>query len=148
MSIFETPPSQRQYHSSIYTTPNVGGGPSSSGYPDLPSELRSSSRNSYTGGSSSAYATDSRSSQAFTAAPSGSESGIPQAPKPVSSTDNLGPVPRAARTINEFLTTEARYPQLDDIVSRRTPLLQIWEYGGIWANDGWYGMNRRSIVRL
>jgi len=132
MSIFETPPSQRQYHSSIYTTPNVGGGPSSSlnpGYPDLPTELRSSSRNSYTGGSSSAYATDTRSSQAFTAAPSGSESGIPQAPKPVSSTDNLGPVPRAARTINEFLTTEARYPQLDDIVSRRTPPFRFGNMG-------------------
>jgi len=136
MSIFETPPSQRQYHSSIYTTPNVGGGPSSSVYPDLPTELRSSSRNSYAGGSSSAYATDGRSSQPF-AAPSGSESGIPQAPKPVSSTDNLGPVPRAARTINEFLTTEARYPQLDDIVSRRAPpLLQLWVYGLMMVGMG------------
>ena len=48
-----------------------------------------------------------------------SESGIAQAPKPVSLTVNLGPVPCAARTTNEFLTTEVWYSQVDDTASRR-----------------------------
>jgi len=59
-----------------------------------------------------------QSSQPF-AAPPGSESGIPQAPKPVSSTDSLRPVLGAARTIDEFLKTEARHSHLDDTASRR-----------------------------
>jgi len=118
-----------QYHSSTYTTPNVAAACRLCRTQSIPlSPRRSSPRNSYTGGSSSAYVTDGPSSQPF-ATPSRSGSRIPQAPKPVSSTDNLGPVPRAARTINEFLTTEARYPPIDDTASRRPPpLLLVWVY--------------------
>ena len=36
----------------------------------------------------------------------------------VVSTENLAPIPRAARTINEALESEGRYPDLDNIVSR------------------------------
>lgn len=42
----------------------------------------------------------------------------PQA-QPVPSTEGLAPIPRAARTINENLMAESRYPDLDTIVSRK-----------------------------
>lgn len=46
------------------------------------------------------------------------------------SMENLGPIPRAARTVNENLMAEKRYPDLDTIVSRESHLGWIyWESG-------------------
>lgn len=39
--------------------------------------------------------------------------------QPVASTEGLAPIPRAARTVNENLMAESRYPDLDTIVSRK-----------------------------
>ncbi|KAL7276341.1 hypothetical protein RUND412_000680 [Rhizina undulata] len=123
MSIFETPPSQRTYTppGAFINTP-VAPQPL---YPDLPSELRNS-RPAY---GSSAFMTPERpaasSAQTNGAArqPIGSSAAVVKKPATGSgsgsgSTENLGPVPRAAKIINEFLSIEARYPQLDDIVSQ------------------------------
>lgn len=64
------------------------------------------------------FVTPERPPQAFFAA-GASDAIVPQpAKQQAPTTDNLGPVARAAKTVNEYLTTEARYPQLDDIVSR------------------------------
>ena len=84
---------------------------------------------------------DGQSSQPF-AVPSGSESGIPQAPMPASSTDNLGPVPRVVRTLNKFPTTQARYPQIDDTASGRPPPPS---HLGVSAHHGWYAVSRWPI---
>lgn len=127
MSIFETPPSQRQFQSSAYaTTSTHSGAASNPSYPDLlPAELRTPSRasNTYGPAASSAFVTPERPPQAFVTA---NEPLVQQQQhqqqqqtqvKPAA-TDNLTPVARAAKTVNEYLSTEARYPQLDDIVSR------------------------------
>lgn len=115
MSIFETPPSQRQFQSSVYAAPAAN-----TLYPELPTELRTPARtsNTYGGppGAPAGFVTPER--PADMAAHPQQQQQLQKVPP---TTDNLSPVARAARTVNEYLTTEARYPQLDDIVSRKFP---------------------------
>lgn len=125
MSIFETPPSQRQFQSTAYAATSTHSGATSNlGYPDLPAELRTPSRTGNYSPATPVFVTPERPPQAFVAA---SEAIVPQQQvKQGPTTDNLTPVARAAKTVNEYLTTEARYPQLDDIVSRM--------YFFLWGN--------------
>ncbi|KAA8902246.1 Non-repetitive/WGA-negative nucleoporin C-terminal-domain-containing protein [Sphaerosporella brunnea] len=74
----------------------------STGYPDLPPELQSTS---------SSFQTPER------LRPQQQQQQVVRAaPKPI--TDSMTPVQRAARTILETLESEKRYPQLDDIVAQ------------------------------
>ena len=47
------------------------------------------------------------------------------------STEHLGPIPRAARIVNENLMAEKRYPDLDTIVSRESLILTKYIRGGL-----------------
>lgn len=145
MSIFETPLSQRQFQSTVYAaTSTHSGATSNSGYPDLPAELRTPSRTGNYSPATPVFVTPERPPQAFVAA---NEAIVPQqqVKQQGPTTDNLTPVARAAKTVNEYLTTEARYPQLDDIVSRMYLFLWGNVVRGV-AADG--GVNRGPILGL
>jgi nuclear pore complex protein Nup155 len=117
MSIFETPLSQRQFQPSVYAAPATN-----TLYPEVPTDLRTPARtsNTYGGppGASAGFVTPER--PADVAKHPQQQQQLQKVPP---TADNLSPVARAARTVNEYLTTEARYPQLDDIVSRKFSLL-------------------------
>ncbi|KAF8460382.1 Non-repetitive/WGA-negative nucleoporin C-terminal-domain-containing protein [Kalaharituber pfeilii] len=49
------------------------------------------------------------------------------------STENLAPIPRAARTINEVLLMESRYPDLDNIVSQGQSAEYDIQLGTAWS---------------
>ncbi|KAH0608129.1 uncharacterized protein H6S33_002181 [Morchella sextelata] len=112
MSIFETPLSQRQFQPSVYAAPATN-----TLYPEVPTDLRTPARtsNTYGGppGASAGFVTPER--PADVAKHPQQQQQLQKVPP---TADNLSPVARAARTVNEYLTTEARYPQLDDIVSQ------------------------------
>jgi nuclear pore complex protein Nup155 len=110
--------SSQHRRSDMFTSPT----PSGSGargqqlYPDLPTELRTPAP-TYNAG---AFMTPEHQRAAPPApVPVPSQAVVPAKP---SATDGLNPLGRAARAIAESLEAEKRYPQLDDIVSRRFPI--------------------------
>lgn len=123
-SYYQTPPRQQSFQS-------VPGNPSLESnmnlYSDLPSELRSRpasaqsrSRTPYDNTPSNNSGYQSTSVARSVSGPVGRGGQAGRAEPPVS-TENLAPIPRAARTLNDYLTQEARYPELDNIVSREYP---------------------------
>ena len=129
-SPFETPDSKR--HPGMFATPASAiqsGAAQRNLYPDLgqlPTELQMNPQPAaYNAAYNSAvYHTPEHyraPPPASSPAPAPTNAVVPV--RPQGSTDNLGPVQRAAKTINETLDAEKRYPMLDDIVSRRMPSL-------------------------
>ena len=87
-------------------------------YPELPTELRSPAP---LYAPSSSFHTPERQRPAPPAPPPVTVT--PVVPVPARSvTDNLTPAARAAKVIQDTLEAEKRYPQLDDIVSRKNSL--------------------------
>lgn len=89
-------------------------------YPDLPSELRTqTTANAPSQQLQQQQQQQQQGSQTSTATTTTTTTTNNSSLAPArGTTDNLGPVQRAARSIQETLEAEKRYPQLDDIVSR------------------------------
>ena len=122
-SPFDTPPPHRSGMFSAPPPPAPAGGAGASLYSDLPVELRTSVT-SYA--NTSSFTTPERQRAAPPPPPPPPPPPVPPPPSaaPVapaaSASDNLTAIARASKTIAEALEAEKRYPQLDDITSRRT----------------------------